>query len=301
MTAKPFDPALYKTTTRQQWQTAAKAWNDWGSTLRVWLGPATEVMLDMAQVDIGCHVLDIAAGAGDQSLQAARRTGPAGRVLATDISSNILEYAAAAARSEGLAQIETSVIDGEALDTLEPGSFDAAISRVGLIYFPDQQRALKGVLQALKPGGRFAAIVYSTPQNNAFFSLPVSIIRERAALPPPAAGQPGPFSLGTSGVLTRALLDAGFVDAEEHIVAAPLRLSSAAECVRFERESFGALHQMLAGLDAAAQDTVWTEIEQALTRFEGQDGFVGPCELVIASGRRARLPRQSSTRQGKAS
>lgn len=281
-----FNPILYKTTTKQQWQAAAKAWNDWGATLRSWLSPATEVMLDMAQVDTGSRVLDVAAGAGDQTLQAALRTGAGGYVLATDISSNILEYAAAAARAEGFSQVECKVMDGEDL-ALEPSSFDAAISRVGLIYFPDQQRALKGILRALKPGGRFAAIVYSTPQNNTFFSLPVSIIRERAQLPPPAEGQPGPFSLGNPGVLKRALSDAGFQDVEERVVAAPLRLSSAAECVRFERESFGALHQMLGGLAEAAQAGVWTEIEQALTRFEGADGFTGPCELVIAVGRRA--------------
>ncbi len=291
MTAKRFDPVLYKTTTCQQWQSAAKAWNDWGGTLRSWLGPATEAMLDMAAVDAGSRVLDVAAGAGDQSLQAAHRVGPDGHVLATDISSNILDYAAAAARAQGLAQLGTRVMDGESLD-VEAGSFDAAISRVGLIYFPDQQRALKGILQALRPGGRFAAVVYSTPQNNAFFSLPVSIIRERAQLPPPLPGQPGPFSLGSPGVLRQALVEAGFVDAEDLVLAAPLRLPSAADCVRFERESFGALHQMLGGLDAPTQDSVWSEIEQALTRFEGPDGFVGPCELVIASGRRAPEPRR---------
>ncbi len=285
ITATRFDPVQYKTTTRQQWQTAAKAWNDWGETLRRWLGPATNTMLDMAQVEAGSRVLDVAAGAGDQSLQAAERCGPNGHVLATDISSNILDYAAAAAHAHGLAQLETRVLDGEDLE-LPPGSFDAAISRVGLIYFPDQQRALRGILRALRPGGRFATIVYSTPQNNAFFSLPVSIIRERAQLPPPLAGQPGPFSLGSPGVLRQALTDAGFVAAEELVLAAPLRLKSAAECVRFERESFGALHQMLGGLDAAAQDNVWREIELALRRFESPDGFVGPCELVIACGRR---------------
>lgn len=121
MTATSFNPVVYKSTTRQQWQTAAKAWNDWGSTLDSWLGPATETMLDMAHVDRGARVLDVAAGAGGQSLLAARRTGSTGQVLATDISANILEYAAAAARAEDLSQIETKVIDGEELDTLEPG------------------------------------------------------------------------------------------------------------------------------------------------------------------------------------
>ena len=67
-------------------------------------------------------------------------------------------------------------------------------------------------------------------------------------------------------------------------MAAPLRLASAAECLRFEQESFGALHQMLAGLDEDGRAAAWDEIESALERFEGPAGFAGPCELIVAAG-----------------
>ena len=179
--------------------------------------------------------------------------------------------------------VETLEADGEDLD-VAPDSFDAAISRVGLIYFPDQQRALANIMRALRPGGRFAAIVYSTPENNGFFSKPVSIIRDRAQLPPPAAGQPGPFSIGSPGALTSVLEDAGFRDIEETVISAPVVFRKAADCLRFERESFGALHQMLSGLDPEAQESVWAEIGDALSEFETADGFNGPCELVVAAG-----------------
>ena len=278
-----FDPAKYKATTREQWQAAAGAWNAWGPTLRAWLGPATEVMLDMAKLAPGARVLDVAAGAGDQTLQAAERAGPDGHVLATDISANILEFAADNARRAGLANIATKVLDGEELDVPE-GGFDAVISRVGLIYFPDQQKALAGMRRALRPGGRIAAIVYSTPDRNGFFSIPVSIIRRRAGLPPPAPGQPGPFSLGGPGVLDEVFARAGFSDVRSTTVAAPLRMASAAECVRFEKESFGALHQMLSGLDQAGRDAAWAEIEERLREFERGGAFEGPCELVVGSG-----------------
>ena len=178
--------------THEQWQTAARAWNDWGPSLRAWLGPATEIMLDMAKIGPGHRVLDVAAGAGDQSLQAAERVGPSGYVLATDISANILDFAAQNARRAGHGNIETKVLDGEDLD-VPAGTFDAVISRVGLIYFPDQQKALAGMKRALKPGGRVAAIVYSTAENNKFFSIPVSVIRRRANLPPPLPGPARPL------------------------------------------------------------------------------------------------------------
>jgi SAM-dependent methyltransferase len=174
-------------------------------------------------------------------------------------------------------------MDGEHLD-VEPESFDAVISRVGLIYFPDQQAALRSMRNALREGGRVAAIVYSTPDRNRFFSIPVSIIRRKASLPPPLPGQPGPFSLGAPGVLQEAFEKAGYRDIDVRVVEAPLYLASAAECVRFEQESFGALHQMLSGLDESARQEAWVEIETELSQFEGPDGFAGPCELLVAAG-----------------
>jgi len=281
-TAPTFDAVAYKETTREQWQEAAEAWHRWGPQLEAWLGEATETMLDLARIGRGDRVLDIAAGAGGQSISAARRVGPEGSVLATDLSWNILEYAERDARIAGLTNIATRVMDGEEID-VEEATYDAVISRVGLIYFPNQQRALRGIRLALKASGRVAAIVYSTPERNEFFSIPVSIIRRRAELPPPAPGQPGPFSLGGEGVLAAAYREAGFREIETRLVPAPLRLPSAAECVRFERESFGALHQMLAGLDDAGREAAWAEIEHELGRFEGSDGFEGPCELLVAA------------------
>ena len=278
-----FDPVRYKDTTRAQWQDAAGAWHGWGPTLEDWLGDATNLMLDTAGISTGSSVLDVAAGAGGQSLAAARRVGPTGTVLATDISPAILGYAAAAATAAGLSNLQTRELDGERLD-VDAAAFDAVISRLGLIYFPDRVRALAGQYRALRPGGRISAIVYSTADRNEFFSIPVSIIRRRAQLPPPARGQPGPFSLGGPGVLEDTFREAGFRDVGSQTVLAPLRMASAADCVRFERESFGALHQMLAGLAPQEREEAWQEIGTELARFEKADGFEGPCEVIVAWG-----------------
>ncbi|HXD53942.1 MAG TPA: methyltransferase domain-containing protein [Solirubrobacteraceae bacterium] len=283
MATPPFDPDRFKETTREQWQEAAAAWDRWGPTLESWLGPATEAMLDAAGVEPGGRVLDVAAGAGGQTLAAARRVGPGGHVLATDISPAILEYAAAAASDAGLTNVETRELDGESLAGVEDASFDAVISRVGLIYFPDRQGALAEIRRVLRPGGRVAAIVYSTPERNRFFSVPAGIIRRRAGLGPPLPDQPGPFSLGGEGALAEAYEQAGFRDVQIQTVSSPLRMTSAAECLRFEHESFGALHQMLAGLDEAGREQAWQEVGEALGGFEDAGGFTGPCELLVGA------------------
>lgn len=285
MTTQQFDPAQYKQTTRDQWDNAAQAWDDWGPTLEEWLGEATETMLDLAGVGPGSRVLDVAAGAGGQSVAAARRAGQDGRVLATDISPEILEHAQRKFELAGLANAATRVMDGEGLE-VEPGHFDAVISRLGVIYFPDRAAALARARDALRPGGRLSVVVYGTAQQNGFFSVPVSIIRQAAGLGPPLPGQPGPFSLSGDGVLAAELSAAGFTGVEVREIDAPLRMPSVAECLRFERESFGALHQMLSGLAEPEREAAWTRVGEALAQFDGPDGFTGPCTLLVGAGTR---------------
>jgi SAM-dependent methyltransferase len=279
----PFDATKYKAATRDQWQRAAEAWHRWIPVVRRWAGPVTELMLERLRIGPGMRVLDVAAGDGDQALMAAERVGPTGFVLATDIAPDLVAFADRTARERGLSQLQARVMDAENLE-LDDAAFDVVISRFGLFFLPDLPRALSEIRRVLGPGGRVGAIVFSTPDRNPFFSVPISIIRRRAQLGPPPPGQPGPFSLGAPGVLASALAQAGFREVDAPSVSAPLRMASARECVRFERESFGALHQMLAGLPEAAREDAWQEIEGELARYETTDGFESPCEVIVGLG-----------------
>jgi SAM-dependent methyltransferase len=276
------DPVIYRDTMREQWQSTAEGWHRWIPVVRTWVGSATELMLDLAHVGGGARVLDIAAGDGDQSVLAAARVGPTGFVLATDIAPNLVAFATQTAREKGLNQLEAQVMDAENL-SVDDETFDAVICRLGLFFLPDLPRALSEVGRALKPGGRLAAIVFSTPEKNPFLSVPISIIRRHARLGPPQPGQPGPFSLGAPGTLILALERAGFSEIETWKVSAPLRMASARECVCFERDSFGALHQMLGALTETARAEVWQEVERELGKYEGHSGFESPCEIVVAA------------------
>ena len=203
-------------------------------------------------------------------------------MLATDISPAILAYAQQRVRAAGLGNVTVREADGEDLG-VPAEQFDAVICRVGLMYFPDQQRALAGMRAALRPGGHIGAIVYGPADLNGFFSVPVDIARRHAQLPAPAPGQPGPFSLGAPGVLEAAMAEAGFRRIAVEAIDAPLRMDSAAGCLSFAQESFGALHQMLSKLDAGAQDAAWAEVGRALGQFEDADGFTGPCQMLVAA------------------
>ncbi|MDF2748220.1 MAG: methyltransferase [Propionibacteriaceae bacterium] len=96
-------------------------------------------------------------------------------------------------------------------------------------------------------------------------------------------------------MLEQLFRQAGFHDVGTELIPAPLRLTGAADCVRFLRESAGALHQMLSALSAGERDETWQEIHTALSRFERSNGFEGPCELIIGWGTKGDKPRDHPT------
>ena len=277
-----FDAAKYKNAQREQWNKDGAAWRRWNPILDRWYGEATRRMLDLARVQPGQRILDIAAGAGEPAVSAAERVGPRGYVLATDISEGIVEHALEVARERGFKQIEARVMDGEKLD-LPDASFDAVLCRLGLMYMPHPVTALREWRRALKAGGRVAVVVFSTPERNSWGAMPASIIRRRAELPPPVPGQPGPFSLGGAGVLEGLFKQAGFANPEVHAVPVPHRTTSAAEYVRVAREAFGAFNAMMAHLTARERESVWSEIEGSMRSFESPAGFEVPGECLVAA------------------
>jgi ubiquinone/menaquinone biosynthesis C-methylase UbiE len=120
------------------------------------------MMLHVANLRPGNRVLDVAAGTGDQTLMAARRVGPTGYVLATDISANMLKLASDAAREADLTNVETRVMDAENLD-LDANSFDSAICRQGLMLFSNPVKALVEMRRVVKPAGKVGALVKLAP------------------------------------------------------------------------------------------------------------------------------------------
>ena len=280
-----FDATAFKVSTKAQWNAVADRWNAWGALLDRWLGPATETLLDMCDVKAGSDVLHIAGGSGQDAMQSARRVGPTGRVVSTDFSEELTGIAKRNFEASGLSHVSAKTMDGEAID-VDGDPFDVVLSRVGLIFFPDQLGSVRSQMAALKPGGRVGALVYATPEECRFFSDPVGIIRKHAALPAPSPGMPGPFSLGQPGAVESLFERAGLKHVRSDKIDAPVLLESASACLRFEQESFGALHQMLSALDDDAKRAAWQDVQTALEDFETDTGFVGPCVMIAVCGTR---------------
>jgi SAM-dependent methyltransferase len=270
---------------RQEWEGAAPGWARWEPTIGAWMEPVTEAMLAMAAVDAGARVLDLACGAGSQSLDAARRVGPRGYVVASDISDTMLRHVRENARAAGLANVTTLVGAAEDLG-VAADSVDAVICRLGLMLFVDPARALGAVRRALRPGARVAVVVFTTPSRNPFMAKPMQILLRYAGKTPPPAGQLGIFSLGEPGVLGQLLAASGFVGVEQRSLDVPLRMSSTAEALTMMKEAFGAYRAVIGDCPQAVRAAAWAEVAETLKTVETTAGFIGPAEVLVAAGLR---------------
>ena len=240
---------------------------------------ATERMLEAAGLQPGDHVLDIAAGTGDQSFLAARLVGPGGSLLATDISADMLSIAARLAELEGLTNITTRVMDAEQLE-LEDDTFAAVICRLGLMLLPHPARALREIRRVLKPSGKLAALVWSAPEHNPLWSLPLSVLSRYAsgaALP-----GPNPFALSDPRVFERELTDAGFHEVSTR--ALPFQSHYASLEAFLHSTGSRLIAGVLGQLSRQEQQHLLEEVRQALGQFEGSDGLVAPAELLLGVG-----------------
>ena len=287
MNAAPTSKAdLVKDRTRQDWDNAATGWNKHAPAIRAWLRPSTDAMLNMAGVAPGQTVLDVAAGAGDQTLDLAARVGPGGRVVASDISAQILALAAQNAVRAGHGHVDTHLADAERLD-LPEGSFDAAVCRLGLMFLPDPLAGLGQVHHALKPGGRFCSMVFAGPDQNPCLRILMTTALRHVGLPPRDPFQRGGLvSLGKPGAIDALFEKAGFSAVATTRMDAPFRMASTSHYLEFIQDAAGPILQILAPLAPAARAAAWADIADQLAVFQAPDGWVGPNTLLLTVGRK---------------
>jgi len=173
-------------------------------------------------------------------------------------------------------------MDAQRLD-LPADSFDAVIARFSLQFVPDVQRALVEVRRVLKPGGRFAAAVFSAVERNVFRAAPQAIASRLAGRPFPEPG-PGQWALNDPAALGDAFQRAGYRDVGVRSVPFVYRFGSLTEALRNVQESQPPLMRLLDQLSEADRGAAWAEIERTFAAFAGPDGFTGPSEALIAVG-----------------
>jgi len=285
MESQQIDPAEFRQGQRQQWDSAATGWRKWSEKIDQAASGVSERMVELAGVEPGSRVLDIAAGYGEPSLSAARKAGPEGAVVATDISAEMLAFGRERAEAAGLENIEFVEADASSLDYPED-SFDAALSRWGIIFEPDGEAAAGRVRGFLKPGGRLAISSWGTPDQVPFLGIPMRTAMQRLEVPPPPPGTPGPLSRPTPDAIGGLLKGGGFSDVEVEETEVSMDWDSPEEFTVFIKEIAPPITAMLAPHPPDVREETWAAITEAVREAAG-DGPVNFRNLVLLAAGRA--------------
>src|SRR3954454_5888306 len=192
MGPEAIDPVDFREAQHKHWDSAAVGWMEWSEFNDGADRHISERLVELAGVQAGSRVLDVAAGYGEPSLTAARKAGPEGKVVSSDISAEMLAYGRERAAAAGLQNIEFVEADASSLSFPE-GSFDAALSRWGIIFEPDGEGAAARVRSFLRPGARMAISSWGPPERVMFLAVPMRTALQHLDAQPPPAGTPGPL------------------------------------------------------------------------------------------------------------
>src|SRR3954453_7462648 len=238
---------------------------------------ATQVVSDrlveIASVEPGARVLDVACGLGEPTLTAARAAGEGGAVVATDIAPDMIARARRRAATAGIENVEFVEVAANSLE-FPDDTFDAAVSRWGIIFEPDAEAVAARGRGVLKPGGRFAISSWGAPDQVPMLSIPMRTVMERLDVPPPPPGMPGPLSRPTPDAIGALLGDGGFSDVEVEQTAVNLEWESPEEFTTFVREIAPPISALMASHPADVQADPWEAITAAVREASGGDGRV---------------------------
>ena len=262
MESKAIDPGDFREAQHRNWDSAAVGWMQWSEFNYRADRHISERLVELAGVRPGSRVLDVAAGYGEPALTAARRAGPEGRVVATDISAEMLGFGRERAAAAGLGDVEFVQSDASSLD-FPPASFDAAVSRWGLIFEPDGEAAAARIRGFLEPGARIAISSWGEPDQVPFLSLPMRTTMERLGVPPPPAGTPGPLSRPTPAAIGGLLEGGGFSNVAVEQDEVTFRFDSPEHFTAYVRAIAAPIRAMIAQHAGEAQEEAWNAITQA--------------------------------------
>lgn len=271
MSSQSFDPVQHKEKRRREWNSVASAWLKWWDTFEHGAQTLSDRLIQLAEIIPGHKVLDVATGIGEPALTAARQVGPTGRVVAIDLSAEMLVKARERAAAQGLQNVEFHEMDAERLDFPE-AAFDAILCRIALFELADLPTALGRMRRLLAPGGRLATAVWDKPDNVPFLGQPMKVLRQMFDVPPPPPGTPSPFSLADTSILEQALSEAGFDQVSSKHQTVVFEFPSFDTYRNFIEEVSPAVQEVLDGLPAERKAEAWQAIAETLDEYVEADG-----------------------------
>ena len=268
-----------------KWSESAPYWEKNREVIRQMFAPVTQALIDDARIAPGHKVLDIATGPGEPALSVAAWVGSTGHVVGIDPIPEMVDAArrTAAQRNAGNVRFEVAFADELPFDD---GTFDAVISRFGVMFFPSPVDGVREMLRVLKPGGRLALAVWKSAEANPFFHTASRVIDrfiEPAPRDPDAADA---FRFAEAGKLKNVLIQAGATNIAERLLQFRIEAALSPEeywPVRCEMSE--SLRDKVAGLSAQQAVEAKRLAMEYLSQYATERGMSFPAEVLIVTSR----------------
>jgi len=271
----------------REWRESAFYWQKHAGSIRTMFGPITRALIGDAGIIEGDVVLDVAGGAGEPSLTIAETVGPTGSVTCTDVAPEMVTAAESEAQRRGLTNVAFQECAADSLP-FESNSFDAVVSRLGIMFFPDPLAGLREMLRVTKHEGGIALAVWGKSELNPFFYLITNVVaRHFEAAAPADPNAPGAFRFAEPGSLARILAEAGAADVKERVlkfdIAAPI---SPSQFWVLRAETSATLRQKLGTLSPRQANSLAAEAQAAVREYFSNNQMSIPAHMIIVTARK---------------
>jgi ubiquinone/menaquinone biosynthesis C-methylase UbiE len=276
--------------TVKEWSGAAPFWEKHREIIRQMFAPVTQALVEDGLICSGQAVLDIATGPGEPALSVAALVGPEGKVFGIDPVPEMVAAARRATTHLGLTNLQFDVAYTHDLP-FQADTFDAVVSRFGVMFFPSPVDAVREILRVLKPGRKLALAVWHFAERNPFFYTVQRVIEQYVDSPLPAPDAPDAFRFASPGKLRNVLGEAGAMAPSERLlqftIQAPVSVEDfwALRCEMSEK-----LREKLATLSSEQLNEVKRQSLEALRFYSTARGMSFPAEVLLVSGTKGRPP-----------
>ena len=260
-------------------------WVAFQAHLDAQLTEVTDKLLAACAARPGERVLDIGCGAGGSTLALAAAVGPTGHVLGLDLSEPLLARAEERRRDLALAQVRFARGDAED-HPFQPGAFDLAASRFGIMFFADPVAAFRNVARALRPGGRLVFVAWAGPEHNPWFAIPQrAAVARLGPVAPTSPEAPGPMAFRDAARVIALFEAAGLIEARAETIDLALPNPGGLDAVIDLVGTIGALPRVLREKGGTPEDraAILAEIRAAFTPFATPEGVRLPARVILYS------------------